>query len=250
MHHTVFLTSAMDLYDKDGDGGRIAKPFGNAEHILDNLKKSITKYDRFLVIASAADTPELTDLYGITTCRSFAMTLPFARYDILDGRNEANAAALVRAADVIFLSGGHVPTENAFFRHIGLRALLEDSRAVVIGQSAGSMNAAEQVYSPPELPGEASDPSYCNVLHGLGLTETNVLPHFAQERDLVLDGRRYLEDIVLPDSFSRTVYALNDGAYILCANGRETVFGERRRIAGGRMEQICAAGRSAAIRQR
>lgn len=237
----------MDLYDTDEAERKIPKNFGNENGILDRLKMCITKYDRFLVVASARDTYALTDLYGNATCRSFAMTLPFARYDILDGRNAKEAEELVVSADAVFLSGGHVPTENAFFREIGLPALLRRSHAVVIGLSAGSMNAAREVYAPPELPGEAADPSYCSVLQGLGLTELHVLPHFSDYRETVLDGKRYLEDILLPDSFHRTVYAMDDGSYILEKDGHAAVYGVCWRIRDGKLEPFCAPGRSALI---
>ncbi len=242
MGKVLFLTSSMDLYDTDDAGEKIAKRFENTNGILDNLKRCITTYGRILIVASAEDSYALTDRYGRATCRSFAMTLPFERYDILDGRNLEDAEKLVRAADVVFLSGGHVPTENAFFRKIGLGALLRSSHAVVIGQSAGSMNAAAEVYAPPELPGEAADPMYCSVLRGLSLTDFHILPHFSEYREVVLDGKRCLEDILLPDSFRRTVYALNDGSYILEEDGRAQVFGECWRIRDGRAVQICAAG--------
>ena len=72
---------------------------------------------------------------------------------MLDSRNADDAAELVAQSGVILLSGGHVPTENAFFASMDLRDLLADFDGVIIGISAGSMNCADTVYAQPEEPG-------------------------------------------------------------------------------------------------
>ena len=64
------------------------------------------------------------------------------RFDVLDGTNDAEAPARIAAADLIILAGGHVPTQNAYFQCIGLRELISRFSGVVIGISAGSMNAS------------------------------------------------------------------------------------------------------------
>ena len=43
------LTSYLDLCDKDENGNRIAKNFGNKNNILDNIKKYVKKY-RFVIL--------------------------------------------------------------------------------------------------------------------------------------------------------------------------------------------------------
>ena len=62
------LTSYIDLYDKDEDGNRIAKNFGNDNKILDNIKKYVNKYDNFLFVASNEFNNEATDVYANVTC--------------------------------------------------------------------------------------------------------------------------------------------------------------------------------------
>lgn len=88
-----------------------------------------------------------------------------------------------------------------------------------MGISAGSMNCADMVYAQPELEGEAADPSYERFIVGLGLTERNILPHYQMVKDYTLDGLRLMEEITYPDSAGREFYALEDGSYILCADG-------------------------------
>jgi dipeptidase E len=121
----------------------------------------------------------------------------------------------------MILSGGHVPTQNRFFEKIRLRDLLKSCEGVVLGISAGSMNSADEVYAQPEEEGEAVDPAYRRFLPGLGLTKTNLLPHYQENKDDVLDGRRIYADIACPDSMGRTFYAIPDGSYLLIDAGKE-----------------------------
>ena len=84
---------------------------------------------------------------------------------------------LIWKSDLIILAGGHVPTQNAFFQDIGLRKLIKDYQGVVLGISAGTMNAADRVYIQPEEPGETV-PEFQRFGEGLGITRINVLPHY------------------------------------------------------------------------
>ena len=42
----VYLTSCLDLYEKDEEGNRIPHHFGNENKILDNLRRHIKKSKR------------------------------------------------------------------------------------------------------------------------------------------------------------------------------------------------------------
>ena len=100
------------------------------------------------------------------------------------------------------------------------------------------MNAAETVYAQPEEPGEAVDPAYRRYLPGLGITKTCILPHYQMVKNRLLDGKRLFEDITYPDSFRQPFLALCDGSYLLCENGKETVFGEAYCIRNGEISTI------------
>ena len=106
------------------------------------------------------------------------------------------------------------------------------------------MNSADTVYSQPELEGEALDPEYEKFLPGLGLTETNLLPHYQDCRDEVLDGLRVFEDITYPDSMGRTFCAIPDGSYLFIKDGREELRGEAYMIRDGVLTQISENGGS------
>ena len=198
---------------------------------------------RALYICSDPEDWEKTDLYAAGTAESMEQAgFAFSAFDVLDGRNIDDAAGLIDNADFIILSGGHVPTQNAFFQAIGLRELLQGFDGVLMGISAGSMNSAEVVYAHPELEGEAIDPDYERFLPGLGLTEISILPHYNTIAGDTLDGLDLFDDIAIPDSMGRTFFVLPDGSYILSRNGKETLYGEAYAIHDGEMEQIAEDG--------
>lgn len=231
------LTSYIDLYDKDEAGNRIAKNFGNNNKILDNIKKYVKKYENFLFVASNEFNNEVTDVYANITFESFNMTLPFENYYILDSRTENIADELIQKADLIFLCGGHVPTQNKFFRNINLKERFKNTDALIIGVSAGAMNMADTVYCPPELEGEAIDPKFNKVYKGLGLTDINVFPHYDELKDDLVDGIHVINEIVIPDSFTYDIYAINNGSYILI-DDKNYLYGEAYLIKDGKIEKI------------
>ena len=202
-----------------------------------------------LFICSDPDSHEKTDAFSgdMRECLADA-GFHFADWRTLDGRNEARAAALVRWADFIVLAGGHVPTQNRFFRHIGLRSLLAHFDGALMGISAGTMNCAETVYAQPEIEGEAVDPAYRRFLPGLGVTRTCVLPHYQLNRFDVLDGLRVYEDIAYPDSVGHCFYALPDGSFIWGDDAGEYLRGEAWRIRDGKIEKVCENGEALRLR--
>lgn len=238
MENIVFMVSTLNLYYKDENENRIAINFGNENNILDNLKKYIKKNDNFLFVASNETNIEATDKYAKVTFESFEKTLPFNHYKILDIRTEENAKELIENADLIFLCGGHLPHQNEFFNNINLKQLLENASGVIIGQSAGAMNCAKTVYVAPELDGESIDPKFEKHRLGLGLSDINVLPHYNFFKEYILDGKNYIEDIIIPDSYETSLVALIDGSYILIENGKYKLFGTAYSIVDGNIKLI------------
>ncbi len=170
----------------------------------------------------------------------------FSFFALCDTRTEELAERLSEM-DVILLGGGHVPTQNAFMEHIGLKERLRKYEGLIIGGSAGSMNCAEIVYAGPESEGEAIDPNYQRWISGLGLTQLNILPHFQRLEGGILDGLRLVEDITYADSIGHEIIALNDGSYIMIDGGIETLYGEAYSIKDGCQKQICRNGESIII---
>ena len=86
------------------------------------------------------------------------------------------------------------------------------------------------------------DPNYKRWIKGLGITKTNIFPHFEQLKDEVLDGMRLIEDITYSDSMGHEIIALNNGSYIIAENGAEILYGEAYSIKDGKQKQICTDG--------
>lgn len=104
--------------------------------------------------------------------------------------------------------------------------------------SAGSMNCADVVYAQPEEEGESVEPGYERFLPGLGLTDMNILPHYQQVKDNILDGARLYEDITFADSLGKEFFALVDGSYLYQDEDCAVLFGEAYRIRNGIMEWL------------
>ena len=234
-----FLTSRTDSPGSDHMNLNPANGF------VEKLRRCLPEPCRALDICSDPEDAEKMDFYAAAIRASFEDAgFRFERFRPLDGRNREQAPELVRQADLLILSGGHVPTQNRFFTKIKLKELLRDFDGVLVGISAGSMNCAETVYAQPELPGEAADPNYRRFLPGLGLTKQSILPHYQEIKDDVLDGLRVMEDLAYPDSMGRAFLVLPDGSYLHIENGREELCGLAWRLADGVLDRICAEGRS------
>jgi len=214
----------------------------NENEFVDRIRAVLPEYPRALFIAADPEKRADTCRFGADTVAAFDEAgIPFQSYHILDGYNAQEAEALIGQSDLILLSGGHVPTQNAFFREIGLRGLLESFPGVIVGISAGSMNCAEYVYAQPEEPGETG-PDYQRWLPGLALTDVNILPHYQKVKDNILDGQRLFEDVTYPDSFGNDFFALPDGSYFYQDDEGLLLCGEGYRLHDGILERLTVSG--------
>lgn len=226
------------------DDSRVINGFDPMNYLPENLSRFWKPRARCLVISAFPSEYEACDEMRSSMEWSIRGTFPDIKcLDLWDDRTESYSFRRLASYDVVFLGGGHVPTENAFFRRVGLRNKIRRYKGIIIGISAGTMNAADIVYAQPELSGEAEDPSYRRFIRGLGLTEVNILPHYQMVRDYELDGMRLYEDITFGDSYGHTFIALPDGSYYLHADGIETIWGEAYEISDGQIRQICAEGK-------
>ncbi len=231
---TLFLTSSPT---GPLDGSRAVDGLDGMNGFVEELAARWPGGARCLIVAASPDEHAGNDHMAAFFAEALARSgLPCACMDVWDSRH---GYIDIGRYDVLFLGGGHVPTQNAFFHRIALKEKLESFNGIIIGISAGTMNAAGRVYAQPELPGEAADPNYIRWLSGLGLTELNILPHYQMERGNRLDGRRLYEDITYPDSVGHGFLAIPDGSYVLVEDGRATLYGEGYLIADGELSQIC-----------
>ena len=221
------------------DGKRLPSKLPETNGLLKSIK-AVWKNDSKVMIISGS--PEYYDKNdSVLFCLKGAFSLSnLSASEVLmcDERNKEIIERLPEM-DVIILAGGHVPTQNSFMKTIELKERLQDWDGLLIAWSAGSMNCAEMVYAGPELPGEAIDPKFQRWISGLGITKTNIFPHFEALRDEILDGLRLIEDITYADSMGHEIIALNNGSFIVIENGTEMLYGEAYSIKNGEQRQIC-----------
>lgn len=192
-----------------------------------------------LAIASNPDDWAGTEEQCAVFAQCFANAgCPMADFIPVDGRNADQLDELLAQAGFVMLCGGHVPTQNRFFVEIDLAEKLQDFDGIIMGVSAGSMNAASLVYAQPEEEGEEADPDYVRWFPGLGLTETRILPHYQYTRHRWLDGVQ-MEDIGLSDSYTQPFLAIPDGSYLYReGDGEEHLYGIGWWFENGHIEEV------------
>lgn len=249
MAQTCFFTSSMMTTEFNPDGTEYPVPIKNDNNFLTKLKEAWQPYNnvKVLMIASRPTTHETNDFYLGIYRESLEMSgLSIDKMDLYDDRRNYN----IHDYDVLILSGGHVPTQNAFFKSINLKDKIHDFDGVIVSLSAGSMNSAETVYSLPEERGEAEDPNYQRYFDGLGLYDIRMFPHFQYFNGRSLDGLDMVHDIALKDSFNEDIYALDDGVYFYKKDDVLYLCGSAFYMKDGKMTTIGTDGEMTKIEER
>ena len=170
----IFLTSNLKHYHKI-DNKKIANEIDNTNRLVDQLKENICNYNTIVYVAFDSSNIDKINEYSNLLFESLKLSgIYFKNYYILDDRTKHNTTNYIKQADLIFLSGGDTYIQNEFFSKINLKYLLKEYCGVIIGQSAGSINLAENLYNSPEN-GYSSEPIHFS---GLGLTQINIESHF------------------------------------------------------------------------
>ncbi len=238
----VFLTSSPT---GPLDNSRPVDGVDRKNGFLEHLKKYWKKNAKCLIISAFPSDSAANDEMVSGMSHAFEKCgLTNDVFHVWDDRTADYSKDSLHSYDIVFLGGGHVPTENEFFHRINLREIIQDYEGVVIGISAGTMNAADKVYVQPELPGEAVDKEFQREAIGLGLTKTNVLPHYQMVKEWTLDGMRLFEEITYGDSYGKQFLALCDGSYLFIEDSKELVIGEAYEISDGTIRQICWEGQA------
>ena len=229
----VFITSSPFI---DGAPKAILSPRNQFIH---RIRAVLPENPNVVFVASDPGDHAGTCTFASITCAAFAeVGIHFASYQVLTGATSRYAHGMLSHCDFVVLCGGHVPTQNAFFRKIRLRHLLNHFQGTVMGISAGSMNLARTVYVQPEEPGESA-PEFPRFAPGLALTEVNILPHYQKVKDNILDGKRLFEDITYADSMGQEFFALPDNSYFYQDEEDLLLCGEGYRLKNGILEQLC-----------
>lgn len=244
MTKICFFSSSM-MTSIENETGKFPVRIENTNCFLDKLQANWPDHARALMISSAPAAHSINDFYRDIYVESFKLSdLSTECVDILDDRYQVD----VHSYDVLILAGGHTPTQNKYFAEINLKKSLADYNGIIVGISAGSMNAADIVYAQPELEGEAVDPHYQRLLSGLALFNKRILPHFEEIKDLLLDGI-HLEEIAIQDSYLIDFYAMNDGVYFYHDGKELYLCGEALYFKNGRITPVGKTGVDTKIEQ-
>ena len=223
------------------DGSRPVDGLDKMNSFVENLKKYWKKGARNLMITAAPDNyeqnDEMIEFFGNAVKKD---GFTWSAFDLWDRRTKDVSKETLHSYDVIWLGGGHVPTQNRYLQELELREKLKGFQGIVIGISAGTMNSADVVYAQPEHEGESVDPNYQRFIQGLNLTKTMILPHYQMVKDYYLDGKRLYEDITYGDSYGQKFLVLTDGSYLMSEQGRESIWGESYVISDGEIKKLGA----------
>lgn len=234
------LTSDFNNYEKI-NGEKVVHPMDNSNGIVDHLKEYLNRYNKVVFVASDINNPhELVLDYANVFFDSMKMVgITFLEYFILDGMNKDKTYEYINGADLIFLCGGSTYNQHLFFKEINLKSLLKDYDGIIMGQSAGALNMAFNVFNSPEEV-ENYEPIYFD---GLGLTEINIEPHFVLDDFLFDQNERFQRDTIIQESSKRIIYGQCNGSHILIDNSDNImVCGETYLIQDGNIFCICKNG--------
>lgn len=241
----VFLTSSPSGALNEPNYGKL---LDERNGFVDHLKLVWEENMKGLIVSANPTTYEANDEQLDFFTNAFRNSgVPLTSFEIWDYRMENLSKEVLHTYDMIMLSGGHVPTQNRFFKQIQLCEKLEGYEGIVIGVSAGTMNSAKIAYAQPEEPGESSK-DFQRFYTGLNLCDINVLPHYQMVKDYYLDGRRLYEDITFEDSMGHEFIVLVDGSYIIIKDKMAYVYGESYVLEDGNFTSLCALNENCRIR--
>ena len=237
---TLFLTSSPCIYKHS------PATLNPANGFLSRIRSKLPPKPRTLFVASspAAQFHAKTDFYAGDMAGAFERAgIDLTGWQLLDDLTASRTRELVAWSDFIILMGGHVPTQNEFFDRIGLKRLLQGYPGVIMGISAGTMNAAETVYAQPEEAGESA-PSFRRFYPGLGLTTVNICPHYQEviEKNMTVDGIPIYPDITAADSMGHTFHVFPDGTYLYRDAQEYAICGKCLRMHDGILELLSEDG--------
>lgn len=234
MSKTCFFTSSM-MTTVDVNEESIPTRIANTNQFLDRLQAVWPHQANILMISSSPLAYEINDYYRDIYKVSFQLSdLSYHAIDVLDARTDYD----IHDYDVLILAGGHVPTQNEYFKKINLKETIHPYQGIIVGISAGSMNAADIVYAMAEEVGEALASNKPNLLKGLGLFDKRMVPHVNELVGQTLDGLDIMVDIALKDSHQIDFYAIEDGVYFYLEKDVLYLAGEADYYRDGKITKI------------
>ena len=224
------------------NGKKVANEFDNSNGIVDQIKNNLNGNNAMVFIASTPDDKEKIKMYTELLFEGLKLSnISFNEYLVLDSSTADKAQEYIDKANMIYLSGGDTYLQSEFFKKINLREKLKGFNGLIIGQSAGALNMAEDVFNSPEEM-EESEPVF---FKGLGLTDINIEPHFVLDDSDFDEAEKYQRNTIISESNNRRIYGQCNGSHILIDNeGNVTTYGETYLISNGQISLICENGYS------
>lgn len=242
----LFLTSSFGCYDKTIIGNekiKKVKKCDNTNHFIDRLKSYSKKLNNVVFVASNPDDRDKSLEYSRLTIQSLNLDdFEIKNVSIIDHSFDGDIKDAILSADCVFLMGGNVPTQNRYFKEIGLKEILKQYSGILIGQSAGSMNCSKTVYPQPEEDEEFEDDTYQRQISGLGLVDFPIMPHINTANEVDELGHQTVMQMCLEDSYAIPHYGIVDYGFIEVVNNKATAYGETFYISNGECVKICENG--------
>jgi len=234
----IFLTSTLNASRKDAKGKRHAHVIPDTNLMWTNVQKRLPGMKNLVFVANnPADFAINTEWASILFASLELTGFDFKSKTILDNRNIGQAAELVKNAGLIILSGGRVLCQAKFFKQIRLLELLEETKAVVIGSSAGAMNLAKDVCDFEE---HASNITAMRWSKGLGIVDSVIfIPHFDGENMIYQQDTGGFDVIghLLPLSKDKTLHGFPNGSYAIFENNILSFRGDYYIIENGKVSK-------------
>lgn len=181
------------------------------------LQEDITDRKSITMISS---NPDIYEEVGATE-RSWldAAGITFNEYHLINYQlQKDDAQTLIQKASVIFLLGGNPVKQNDLLNEYELSELIKQSKAVVMGASAGAINMSAKWLCSKEL---GFDTETSSIYNGVGLDVLSVLSHY----DLENSTEQVLSELS-PLSRDMDIYASNKDCAIRVKGGQIDIFGD------------------------
>lgn len=233
----VFLTSNLNHYEKR-DGVKVAKEIDNKNGLVDQLKSKLDGTKGILYIPADASNKDKIAEYSKILFDALRLSgIVFDNYYVVDDKSSVEEVRdRVLKSDLVFLSGGDTFTQMQYFEGIKLRDILSDYEGVIVGQSAGAINLAEDVYNSPECEEDLKRACY---FKGLGKTYINIEPHFVLDTSNFDSDEMLHRNAMLEESKKRDLYGIPDVSHIFDDGVEQVVYGECYLLRGGEVKKIC-----------
>ncbi|MCE3204100.1 Type 1 glutamine amidotransferase-like domain-containing protein [Paenibacillus sonchi] len=156
--------------------------------------------------------------------------LIFDEYHFIDYRmQKEEAQRFLQNASVIFLCGGDPVQQNDFLAEYELMDVMKNSKAVIMGASAGALNMAAQWLS---LKNTGYEVETSTIYDGIGFD------HFAYESHSKRDYATFVQGYLFPLSEEIDVYAAEQESAMRVKDGKIEIMGPVYLISRSKIQKL------------